>query len=582
MTDPTLADLREELREHADVVVPDAPIAELLASADEIKRTRSRRILIAVAAGVVAIVGLAATIAGGIGHDDRVVPSDQPTSTSTDMPPNRVKSLEDLPQGKPSDLIHLMGRTLYLGDKTVTLPRQPIRMLPSGSKAVVQYDDFSIDAVDLLDGRTRKISGEGSGIPVVSHGGLWIAYEKPGTGKNPVVVVDTVTRETPSAMREATFPAVKSCCDNPFQLYGMDQSGMVAGGTPMSGDFTWVTRHDGRGGLPGEPTRLFGPGGRRVLDVTEVEIVVTGPAGIEIGQLVQGQGFVPNDRFELDGEADFEMPSRVLLMNADGLIRLRERTHQVRSPRAPEHEVVLNLPELREFPGVHWENYPNDDGSRQVVLDVSAYSSGLDRDAQVRCDTNTGECEIAAWYEAVPVVTGDEFTVDLRPQSSAVTDEDLTLVRELVSIARNGVYDDPQIETFRALVEAFPFADRVQLGKGLVLRSLTHSQLAQPKLWEIDVDGSDERDGVLSAVDQINLYISLSSDSSGGPPFEVFEGDHPRCATGAPLKIPGVEGLRRISFEPASAENCLGWFSISLYQAGDGKITAVTLDRVEP
>ncbi len=534
MTDPMPEEeLRTLLAERArDVAVPEPPLVDLMAAGARADRRRGRLLL----GSVVAAVVLAIAAGAAVTEWPRQAGSPTPAKEPTQEP---VRSLADLPEGEPSDIPFVSGRVVHLGDRSVPLPQAPARVLVSADDVVVQYGDRSLHHVDVETGQVHTVADKVETFALAGRHA--VAYSRETTGTPVVVVRDLVD----GSAVERAIPAIPSCCDNPFRIAGANE-GLVIAGTDAAGQWVWAHRLDS---LP--PTwahRIKGLGERQVVAMTASEVVTQGPEGYDVGRL-DGDRLVVTERFDRVGPAFFGLSGVIVYASDAGELLARRAGDDVR----------LGLPAL-DFPIVHAED------ATHIVLEIRAETSGLERDAQVRCDVRDGACEIAGWF--------DPDDVGVRPAEgpSGLFSPIQAAVRSFTAMV-----EDPTPTTAAAV----PFAPTVRLGLGDDLRETDRDDLTTAEGW-VRTPSSGSYAGQSGPIDllaPLRRYLGKSADA-----LLVGMALHPVCAGSPAPVVVALGDYRRTTLQPSdrSPASCLEWFAIDLYFDDDDQIVAVVLHQFEP
>jgi len=381
-------ELGDELVHRAEeVVVPSPLLEELRARGRDDRRRRTRRALgRSVAAVAVVLAGL--TVAGLV----HAQTSGGPDAKRVAAPPI-PRSLSTLPDGDPADAAYVERRTLHLaGGLSVELVARPAALVEAGSWVYVGFASGSIIRVDRATLRTETVTEQASADQLVTdRAGKYVAWLAAGSGAATVVVqsVDSAV-ETGYRLR---FPVAPGCCDHPFTVDGLTPAGDLFASLP-SENRTWVWRA-AEGITPWSSRRhlheISGLGNGVVGQVTPGEIgVLYLPSYFAVG-VVEGGIFLAKDEINAR-QADFGDPrgERVVYLDDAGEVHVRERASRVAAGTA--HDVRLRLPALDPgYARVRWE-----DGDH-VLLDVD--DDSLPHGALVRCDVDSGACQIATRFD---------------------------------------------------------------------------------------------------------------------------------------------------------------------------------------
>lgn len=308
-------------------------------------------------------------------------------------------TLADLPAGPPTDLPYAVGRTVHLGDREVTLARRPTELVAVEAGVIARWGDGSVVRVDGATGRVDRIGARTAGPPVVDPQGHFVAWQEDGSGQ--AVVAVRFIGPTVTFIDRQAFPAVPSCCDNPFQVLGMTQGGDVYATLPSSGR-TWVWNiYEGDEGVPhADPAldsddhvrEVRGLRGRTIVDVAGSDVVVT-----DVDNPVPsfGIGAVRAGRYheaaQVDAAAVLVSDTWILSWRTGGAVDVERRGRG-----APDaSDLVLALPESPDLPEARWED------DHHVLVDLTDTTGAR---ALVRCDLRTGACEVAVVLPAAALV----------------------------------------------------------------------------------------------------------------------------------------------------------------------------------
>lgn len=300
-----------------------------------------------------------------------------------------------LPTGAPPRIASITGRSLLLGNGLqVTLPDLASEIVQTRSWLLVVSLSGEIRRYEPTNGQTHVVAPASHGELVTDPSGEHVAWLDAGTGRA-VVVVRTVTDWSVPVSDEQAFPARPRCCDNPFRIGGIDQDGQVVVSLPSAGR-TWSWRTPD-GGATNPVQEVTGLGTGAVSEVTAAGVVLRRPPDrYAVGRIVDGR-FVRTDDLAAR-EAEFADPlgHRVVLADEDGAIHVREIHSRGRSRRGSA-DVQLSLPPMPDgFSEARWED------DSHVLLDVSDPSAP--HGALVRCDVDTGACEIAVVFDGPHLV----------------------------------------------------------------------------------------------------------------------------------------------------------------------------------
>lgn len=168
------------------------------------------------------------------------------------------------------------------------------------------------------------------------------------------------------------------------------------------------------------------------------------------------------------------------------------------------------------------------------------------------------------------------------PASTEVTGADLALVEGFVAFSLGS--------TDAAVSQLHLSPAGVHLGLGdEVLAYLPVATAADPAAWVIDEDVFRAYVGPFSALDVLSRGVTDTQgddDSLATQKGElvVTVGEHPHCVSPAVPPPPAVEGMRRVSVQPAEGAmgSCIDWFTVDFFVHDDGAVAAITLDLWEP
>lgn len=385
------SDLRDELvRRSHDVDVPLPPTEALVAAGHLARRRRTRRGLgwAAVVAAVLAVALAAANLV-------QAVTSDEP-EPATSRPSAAVPGfLTALPRGDEPRVAYAVGRTLHVGGREVPLDGRPSAIVQTRHWVFVSYLSGAIVRVDPETGELVTVAADSRGELVTDPSGEHVAWLAAGPGPA-VVVIQTVDAAGATLVSDAQeFPATPRCCDNPFVVNGITEQGTVVASLPAAGRaWVWATPDGGRVDAVRE---LAGLGNGAVDQVTVGGIAALYPPSHFAVGVLEGDTFFV--RAELNArQADFADPLGLRVLYADdaGEIRVRDRAQRGRS-RRPSPNVRLGLPALGQgYDSVRWED------ADHVLLDVS--DASLPQGALVRCDVDTGACEVTVRFDGPHLV----------------------------------------------------------------------------------------------------------------------------------------------------------------------------------
>jgi hypothetical protein len=376
-------DLTSELtRLLEDEPVPVPPVDELLARGRDERRRRTRRAVswTAGAAVVLLVVVSAATVLGGNGASDRPA-----RPGSTEVPMAIPAALEDLAPGGGPRLPYVERSVLQYDDsRVVSLGTFPSAVVTTGDAVYVAYADGVVDRVDADTMVREEIAEDALGEVVVDPRGRLLAWMEQDR-REIRVHLRSIDGDEPPRNETRTLEDSPGCCDVKYLLAGITRSGEVVVSAPDgAAAWVWDTRL-------GSVSRVSGIGNGVVAQVTGDEIVVHHPpAYFAIGRLRDGDLLVDQ---EIGAEqADFADPlGKRVVYAEDGQIhvRLLEPYGRSRSLR----DVRLALPVLYvPWSSVRWED------SGHLLLDVA--DASLPNGALVRCDVQSGACELAARFES--------------------------------------------------------------------------------------------------------------------------------------------------------------------------------------
>jgi hypothetical protein len=166
--------------------------------------------------------------------------------------------------------------------------------------------------------------------------------------------------------------------------------------------------------------------------------------------------------------------------------------------------------------------------------------------------------------EAVPI--------EAEPSSAQATADELRIFEALIAFAEAR---DP------AAAEMMPWADQVLFGLAdqvLVVRGA--EELEDPASWVLDREAFRARVGPFSALEILAGWRGSGVDSISE--LTASAGPHPHCASPPVAAPPDLEGLRRVSVQPAGTSSCLSWWTVDLYFDHHQRVAGVTLDLFEP
>lgn len=397
MREPTTTDLRDVLRARASsVAVPEPPLEAVVGRA----RSRRRSTAVRAVAGTAALAAaIAAVIALG-GRSDESAPEPGPVKTPTSAP--TPATIDDLPTGPPPKIAYLAGRTLHVGQRSFRFSTRASDLRQVG-KLITVLDGsrvllFRTDSPGLTP---EVLTAQADGAAVISTDEQFVVWPL-APGSNGVTLVLHPLRGGPD--RRATVPATPQCCDNPFELDGVTQEGVISSQPALGKVWIWLVLSDARTGAPMPRGVMEVTGFNRkkyplVAQVTYDYLVLESTVGTLVAGGVDGQGrFVADSRMSV-AQADFDDPEthRAAFWADDG-IHVREWHQQDAT------DLVIATPHTEYGPDeVRWED--SDHVIAYFDLDVTppGTEKAQTRSVLVRCSLDTEKCERAAdlrgWVE---------------------------------------------------------------------------------------------------------------------------------------------------------------------------------------
>ena len=381
-------ELRDLFDARSDAVrVPTPAVEEVVAEARAVRGRRRRRSWRR-AAGVAAVLALGLTVAS------LVEGPSGPDSTRAPEQAQPVRFLSNLPNGLPSRIAWTEGRWLYLGSgQQVGLDDVASTVVQTRKWLYLAYLSGAIVRVDAVRGTVLPVAKVSRGELTTDPSGEHVAWLASGGG--PAVVVLRTAWDWGTLLSDRQrFPADPRCCDDPFVLNGITGSGEVIGSLPVANRaWVWTTPDGGTDGVQ----EITGLGDGAITQVVSDGLVIRHPPGTyAVGGIVAGI-FRPTSVLTAK-QADFGDPfsRRVVYADDAGGIHVRERALRGRS-RRPSQDVSLHLPDLPQgFAAVRWED------PTHVLLDVA--DASLPHGALVRCDVDTGDCEVATRFNGPHLV----------------------------------------------------------------------------------------------------------------------------------------------------------------------------------
>jgi hypothetical protein len=375
--------LRSVLRERSDQpTIPPVPVDQMLVGGRQMIRARRTRW----AAGV----GIAATFLAVIGavalqpDDSR---SHDPSHPSPSGPTQAPRALSDLPRGDLPAVPFTERNTLYTNGVGTDIEDGHLTAIVRG------YDDAtetwtvatvrrpggvsSVDLVDIESGyKTVHVTDGVDGRIVVSADGRFVAWEDDNPdGTARVRLWDVASR---SLAGSVSFPFTPTCCDNPFDILGIDAHGELYG---TGGGTVWVASNDGES----RPKVVRGLGAQYAT-INEVGasllVVDTNGGPLRVGHL-------NDDRFV----EEFSTTGQQGTMSWDEqrFAYIREGTVRVRGPAGAETPMKLPTDVLPTGEPT-WET------TTAVLIQVQDTGEPPTQNAWVRCFVDEGSCELATMF----------------------------------------------------------------------------------------------------------------------------------------------------------------------------------------
>jgi DNA-directed RNA polymerase specialized sigma24 family protein len=366
-----------------DAAVPLPPVEALLARGHEARSRRSRRVR-RWAAATAAVLVLA--LAGGTylqshpGHD----------ATRRVSYPSRLSALH--PGADPRipfaelDTLHLAG------GKRVVLEAVPTAVVPAGRWTYAAFSSGTIVRVDDASLRTQRVTDTAAGAPVADRLGRYVAWPASFPGA-PFVEIRPTEPRTNAHENQTRFPDIGA----PVDLVGVTPSADVIA-SAANLDRAWVWHAAEVYDQGGSVRQIEGLGNGEVTQVTPGEVVVRYPPNhFAVGRL-DGDAFLAREDL-VAANADFADPrgKRIVYATPAGEIRVGRRGDGTDRDRS--HDLRLRLPRLPAgYFALAWED------DHHVLLDVTDDSAP--HGVLVRCDVDTGACEIAYPFEQALHVLG--------------------------------------------------------------------------------------------------------------------------------------------------------------------------------
>ena len=358
----------------------DVPVPDLEALLDEAhradveRRRRGRRWVVGLAAAsVLAVLGGVAVQ----GEPDR--PRDeQPVREDDAEPPRQVS---DLPEGSPPRLPYVLGPWLY--SDGARRPARGVHGLTYGGTGVsLGLQDSGVVRVD--GPADVVLDAEAQGWPVISPGGRFAAWQTTAPGDHPVVVLYSV--DEGRVLDEATFPVTPECCDAPFGLAGIDDSGRVFSREPLQ-RHVWDTRS---GAV--RPLRGIEPSDQLVAVLPD-RVVLLRSVSDTLDEVVYVVGSVSEDgTFVVERTVVADTPA--VWWSPDGTQYVVGRTDAPPTVRGMDEETAVEvaIPQDTEVVEVAWE-------STEDLLVLVETLTGVELTTMswdwLRCSAVDGRCERA-------------------------------------------------------------------------------------------------------------------------------------------------------------------------------------------
>jgi hypothetical protein len=369
--------LRSVLRERSDQpTIPPVPVDQLLVGGRQMIRARRTRW----AAGA----GIAATllaVVGAVALQPDSSRSHDPAHPSPSVPTHAPRALSDLPRGNLPAVPFTEADTLYVNGRTT--PAKDVVLAIGGNGTLVAWTyprrEGQPAPIDLLDPTTghaiNRLSDDG-GRPKVSADGQLVAWED----DNPdgTVRVRLWDIEAEAELDPISFPFTPTCCDNPFDILGIDAHGELYG---TGAGTVWVASIDGRS----QPKVVNGLGAQYAT-IREVGanllVVDTNGGPVRVGHL-------NDDRFV----EEFTTTGQQGTMSWDEqrYAYTRGDTVGVRGPAGVETQMKLPTDVLPTGEPT-WET------TTAVLIQVQDTGGPPTENAWVRCFVDAGSCELATMF----------------------------------------------------------------------------------------------------------------------------------------------------------------------------------------
>jgi hypothetical protein len=379
--------LRSVLRERSDMpTIPPVPVDQLLAGGRQMIRVRRTRwaagVGIGVAATVLAVVGAVALQSDTSRTHDPAHPSPSP-STPTQAP----RALSDLPRGNLPAVPFTERNTLYTNRVSTDVEDGVLESIDRGYDA--EADAWTVatvrrsggvSSVDLVDSatgdKTAHVTDGVDGRIVVSADGRFVAWEDDDPdGSARVRLWDVASRTLAGSV---TFPFTPTCCDNPFDVLGIDAHGELYG----SGAGTvWVASVDGRS----QPKVVHGLGAQDAT-IREVGanllVVDTNGGPVRVGHLNDDR-FV--EKFTTTGQpGTVSWDEQRYAYIGGGTVRVLGPAGTETPMELPADVLPIGVPT--------WET------TTAVLIQVQDTGEAPTEHAWVRCFVDDGGCELATMF----------------------------------------------------------------------------------------------------------------------------------------------------------------------------------------
>jgi len=380
--------LRSVLRERSDQpTIPPVPVDQLLAGGRQMIRVRRTRWAagVGLAATVLAVVGVVALQPDTSRSHDPAHPSPSPSpSTPTQAP----RALSDLPRGSLPAVPFTERNTLYTNRVSTDVEDGVLVSIVRGYDAEADVWTVAtvrrsggVSSVDLVDNatgdKTAHVTDGVDGRVVVSADGRFVAWEDDNPdGTARVRLWDVASRTLAGSV---SFPFTPTCCDNPFDILGIDAHGELYG----SGASTvWVAAIDGRS----RPRVVNGLGAQNAT-IREVGanllVVDTNGGPLRVGHLDDDR-FV--EEFRTTGQQGTMSwdEQRFAYIRANTAVR-------VRGPAGTETPIELPT-DVLPLGEPTWET------TTAVLIQVQETGGPPTANAWVRCFVDSGGCEVATMF----------------------------------------------------------------------------------------------------------------------------------------------------------------------------------------